>query len=62
MLELQLKFPQLAHHVPDLVSTACTKIHRFVLGLGGAYTDRVEAVVILTFLRRLQQLIVLRIA
>ena len=49
VLELPLKFPQLAHHVSDLVSIAYTKIHRFVLGLGGACTDRREAVVILTF-------------
>ena len=62
VLELQLKFLNLAHHVPDLVSTECTKIHRSILGLGGAYTDRMEAVVLLTLVKHLQQLFVGRIA
>ena len=44
VLEFQQKFLSLAHHVPDLVSTENTKIHRFIQALGGVYTERMEAV------------------
>ena len=44
VLEFQQKFLSLAHHVPDLVSTENTKIHRFIQALGGVSTERMEAV------------------
>ena len=44
VLEFQQKFLSLAHHVPDLVSTENTKIHRFIQALGGVYTERMEVV------------------
>ena len=49
VMEFQHRFLTLVHHVPDLVSTESTKIHRFIQGLGGEYTDKMEAVGYQTF-------------
>ena len=44
VLKFQQKFLSLAHHVPDLVSTESTMIHKFIQSLGGVDTERMEAV------------------
>ena len=44
VMEFQQRFLTLAYHVPDLVRSEATKIHRFIRGLGGDYQTRMEAV------------------
>ena len=44
VMEFQQRFLTLAYHVPDLVRSKATKIHRFIRGLGGEYQAWMEAV------------------
>ena len=44
VMEFQQRFLTLAYHVPDLVRSEATKIHRFIRGLGSEYQAKMEAV------------------